>query len=148
MAGQRVNGHKVSRMTVHIVWSTKYRYPVLIGDVQKRSRAVLIEVCDAEGVQILKGVVSKDHVHMHLEYRPSQDVSTLVKKLKGRSSRKLQLEFPELKKKYWVVTFGRLALVVRVLETSRTKWLTNIWSITGNLGMTRIPSYWSKPECY
>lgn len=101
MAGQRVNGHTVSRMTVHIVWSTKYRYPVLIGDVQKRCRAVLIEVCDAEGVQILKGVVSKDQVHMHLEYRPSQDVSTLVKKLKGRSSRKLQLEFPELKKKYW-----------------------------------------------
>jgi len=100
MAGQRVNGHTVSRMTVHIVWSTKYRYPVLIGDVQKRCRAVLIEVCDAEGVQILKGVVSKDHVHMHLEYRPSQDVSTLVKKLKGRGSRKLQLEFPELKKKY------------------------------------------------
>ena len=101
MAGQRVNGHTLSRMTGHIVWSTKYRYPVLIGDVQKRCRAVLIEVCDAEGVQILKGVVSKDHVHMHLEYRPSQDVSTLVTKLKGRSSRKLQLEFPELKKKYW-----------------------------------------------
>ncbi len=38
---------------------------------------------------------------MHLEYRPSQDVITLVKKLKGRSSRKLQREFPKLKKKYW-----------------------------------------------
>ncbi|VAW11625.1 hypothetical protein MNBD_BACTEROID03-492, partial [hydrothermal vent metagenome] len=54
MAEQRVNGHTVSRMTVHIVWSTKYRYTVLTGDVQKRCRAVLIEVCDAEGVQILK----------------------------------------------------------------------------------------------
>ncbi len=101
MAEQRVNGHTVSRMTVHIVWSTKYRYSVLLGDIQRRCRSVLIEVCDAEGAQILKGVVSKDHVHMHLEYRPSQDVSSLVKKLKGRSSRKLQQEFPELKKKYW-----------------------------------------------
>ena len=38
---------------------------------------------------------------MHLEYRPSQSVSQLVRRLKGRSSRKLQQEFPELGKKYW-----------------------------------------------
>ena len=101
MTDQRVNGHTVSRLTVHIVWSTKYRYPVLIGDVQKKCRKLLIQVCDAEGVNILKGVVSKDHVHMHIEYRPSQDISSLVKKLKGRSSRRLQQEFPKLNKRYW-----------------------------------------------
>jgi putative transposase len=72
----------------------------LVGDIQKRCRAILIQVCDAEGVNILKGVVSKDHIHMHIEYRPSQSVSNLVKKLKGRSSRKLQQEFPALHKKY------------------------------------------------
>lgn len=38
---------------------------------------------------------------MHIEYRPSQDISSIVKKLKGRSSRKLQLEFTELKNRYW-----------------------------------------------
>jgi putative transposase len=72
---QRTNGHTVSRLTVHIVWSTKYRYAVLEGDIKQRCRAVLIQVCEAEGVQILKGVVSKDHIHMHIEYRPSQDIS-------------------------------------------------------------------------
>ena len=51
-------------------------------------------------MQILKGVISKEYVHMHLEYR-SQRLSDLVKKLKGRSSRKLQQEFPELQKRYW-----------------------------------------------
>ena len=65
------------------------------------SRSILIQVCDADGVPISKGVVSKDHVHMHLEYRPSQDISSLVKKLKGRSSRELQEKFPALQKKYW-----------------------------------------------
>ena len=44
---QRSNAHTVSRLTVRTVWSTKYRY------------------------KFLKGVVSKDHVHMHIEYRPS-----------------------------------------------------------------------------
>ncbi len=43
----------------------------------------------------------EDYVHMHLEYGPSQRISDLVKKLKGRSSRKLQQEFPELKQRYW-----------------------------------------------
>jgi len=60
-----------------------------------------MQICDAEDVEILKGVVSNDHVHIHVSYRPSTSVSDLVKKLKGRSSRKLQQEFPELKKRYW-----------------------------------------------
>ena len=84
-----------------LVWSTKYRHAVLGGDIKLRCRTLLIQICEAEGVQILKGVVSKDHVHMHLEYRPSQSISQLVKLLMGRSSRKLQMEFPELKKRYW-----------------------------------------------
>ncbi len=66
-----------------------------------RCRTLLIQICESEDVRILKGVVSKDHIHMHLEYRPSQSVSSLVKRLKGRSSRKLQQEFPDLKKRYW-----------------------------------------------
>ena len=73
----------------------------LYGDVQKRCRELIIQICDAEDIVILKGVVSKDHVHMHIEYRPSQDISTIVKKLKGRTSRKIQEEFPVLRKKYW-----------------------------------------------
>ena len=101
MSKQRANGHTVSRLTVHIVWSTKYRYAVLHGDIQKSCRKLLIQICDAEDIVILKGVVSKDHVHMHIEYRPSQDISTIVKKLKGRTSRKMQEEFPILRKKYW-----------------------------------------------
>lgn len=101
MAEQRANGRTVPRLAVHIVWSTKYRHSVLTGDVQKRCRSVLIEVCDAEGVIVLKGAVGKDHVHMHLEYRPSQGISGLVKKLKGRGSRKLQQGFRGSKKGYW-----------------------------------------------
>jgi putative transposase len=88
-------------MSAHVVWVTKYRYHVLKGDVQQRCRDLLVQVSNSENVVILKGVVSKDHVHMHIEYLPSLSISVLVKKLKGRTSRILQMEFPELKKKYW-----------------------------------------------
>ena len=101
MSYQRTNGHSVSRLTVHIVWSTKYRYSVLEADIKMRCRTLLMQICESEDVVILKGVVSKDHIHMHVDYRPSLSISELVKKLKGRSSTKLQQEFPELNKKYW-----------------------------------------------
>ncbi len=74
------------------MWVTKYRYPVLKGDVQGRCRSLIIQICDVEDVQILKGVVSKDHVHMHIEYPPKLSISDLVKRLKGRTSWILQQE--------------------------------------------------------
>ena len=101
MREQRRSGHTVSILMVHLVWVTKYRYPVLRGDIQKRCRKLIIQICDAEDVQILKGVVSKDHVHMHVEYPSKLSISDFVKWLKGRTSRRLQEEFPKLKKRYW-----------------------------------------------
>ena len=100
-------GHTVSRMTAHIVWVTKYRYHVLKGDIQIRCRDLIKQICDTEDVEILKGVISKDHVHMHIEYPPSKNISNLVKRLKGRTSRRIQEEFPELRKRYWVDIFGQ-----------------------------------------
>lgn len=94
-------GHTVTRFTAHLVWVTKYRYPVLIGDIQTRCRELIIQICDAEDVQILKGVVSKDHIHMHIEYPSKLSISQLVKRLKGRTSRTLQQEYPSLRKRYW-----------------------------------------------
>jgi putative transposase len=79
---------------VHLVWATRYRYHVLVGDVKPRCRELLIQICDAKDVRMLKVVVSRDHVHMHLEYPPALLVSDLVKRLKGRTSRLLQKEFP------------------------------------------------------
>jgi putative transposase len=101
MSEYRYSGHTVSRLTVHLVWVTKYRYKVLTGDIQKRCRELLIQVCDTEDVRILSGVVSKDHVHMHIEYPPSVSISNLVKRMKGRASRLLQKEYTGLNKRYW-----------------------------------------------
>ena len=97
----RYSGHTVSRLTAHTIWVTKYRYKILTGDIQQRCRTLIIQICDSEDVKILKGAVSKDHVHMLIEYRPSTKISDLVKRIKGRTSRMLQQEYPELKKRYW-----------------------------------------------
>lgn len=89
----RKGSHTSSRFTCHIVWCSKYRYKVLKGDIQVRCRELLIQICEAEDIEILRGVVSSDHIHMHIEYAPKLSVSYIVKQLKGRTSRKLQQEF-------------------------------------------------------
>ena len=83
MKNQRTSGHTASRLTVHIVWSTKYRYKVLDGDKKHRCRTILRQICETDDVQILKGVISSDHVHMHISYLPSHSISNLVKSSKG-----------------------------------------------------------------
>ena len=101
MAENRRGNHTVTRLTVHIVWGTKYRYQVLKGEIQSRCRQLIIQICDAEDIRILKGAVSKDHVHLLIEYPPSESISEIVKRLKGRTSRLLQQEYRELEKRYW-----------------------------------------------
>ena len=101
MSRNRHGSHSVSRLTAHLVWVTKYRYPVLKGEIQKRCRELIIQICDSEDVKILKGAVGKEHIHMLIEYPSSKSISDLVKHLKGRTSRMLQQEYPELKRRYW-----------------------------------------------
>ncbi len=97
----RHGSHSVYSLQAHIVWITKYRYHVLQGEVQLRCRDILRQICNALDIKILKGSISKDHVHMHLSYPPRISISDIVKRLKGRSSRMLLQEFPELHRKYW-----------------------------------------------
>ena len=122
----RHNGHTISHLTAHIVWVTKYRYPVLKGDIQSRCRDLIKQICIAEDVMILKGVVSLDHVHMHIEYPPKVSISDIMKSIKGLTSHHLQDEFPDLKKRYW----------------GRHFWATGygVWS-TGNITDEMVQKY-------
>ena len=87
MEENRKGSHSVYELHVHIVWSTKYRYGVLLGDVQLRCRDLIRQVCDSMDIRIMKGLVSKNHVHLHLSYPHDLSVSKIGKRLKGRSAR-------------------------------------------------------------
>jgi putative transposase len=101
MRSYRKSSHTVHDLKVHLIWITKYRYNVLTKEVGYRARDIIRQVCDQNDIQIISGVVSKDHVHLYISYPPKYSVSDIVKWFKGRSSRKLQEEFPQLGKRYW-----------------------------------------------
>jgi putative transposase len=103
--------HSVNEMHVHIVWSTKFRYDVLRGDVQIRCREILMQGCDNLDIRILKGVISSNHVQMLISYPPRLSVSNIVKHLKKRSAQLLMEDFTDLKKRFlerhfWEIGYG------------------------------------------
>lgn len=101
MADYRKGSHTVYDIKYHFVWITKYRYPVLRGSISMRARELLRQGCQANNLRILKGSVGKDHIHMLLSCPTTMAPGEIAQKLKGRTSKILQEEFPELKKRYW-----------------------------------------------
>ena len=93
--------HTVFHHRYHIVWITKYRYKVLEGALRERIGTIIGQVCKELGVQIVSGVLSREHVHMFVEIPPHLAVSDFVRRVKGRSSHRVQMEFPDLRKRYW-----------------------------------------------
>lgn len=71
------------------------------GEVGMRVRELIRQVCREMDVEILKGSVSKDHVHVFLSIPPKVTISRLVQRMKGFSSYKLLLEFKHLEKVFW-----------------------------------------------
>jgi putative transposase len=93
--------HTVYHHRYHLVWITKYRYRVLQGELRLRVREIIAQVAEEMDVKIINGVLSNDHIHVFVSIPPQIAVSEFVKKAKGRSSRKIQQEFPEIRKRYW-----------------------------------------------
>ena len=97
----RHGSHTKYKIEYHFVWVTKYRYKVLIGDVGVRVRDLVRQVCEYLEIEILRGVVSKDHVHLLVSVPPTLAPADIMKRIKGRTSTKLLNEYPLLKKRYW-----------------------------------------------
>ena len=101
MQNYRKTSHAVYDIKYHVVWSTKYRKKVLYGQVAERLRELIREICKGNEIDIIKGSISKDHVHLFISVPPFLSVSKLVQSLKGKTSYKLLSEFKELGRAFW-----------------------------------------------
>ena len=101
MRDYRHSSHATYEIQYHFVWITKYRYKVLYSKIGIRLRELLRQGCEVRKIVIISGNIRPDHVHMLVSAPPWISASQIMQYLKGRSSRMLQDEFPELKKRYW-----------------------------------------------
>jgi putative transposase len=110
----RSNRNLVFQCAYHVVWCTKYRRPVLREAIQERLRHVVAETIQDSGAWLVELESMPDHVHLLVEVDPQLGIHRLVKAVKGRSSRLLRQEFPELSRRlptlwtnsYFVATTG------------------------------------------
>ena len=101
MEHYRKTSHSTYDCKYHIVWITKYRKKVLQGLVGERVRDLLRQICKEHEVEILKGHVSQDHIHLFVSVSPVLSVSKLVQYMKGKSSYKLMQENKQISKLFW-----------------------------------------------
>jgi len=97
----RKGAHTVTDFKYHFIWKTKYSYGVLRGEIGTRLREIIREICSEKELDIVKGNVRPNHIHVMVGAPSHLSPSKIMQYLKGKSSYRLQREFPKLRKSYW-----------------------------------------------
>lgn len=72
----------------------------MYGQLKQEVGQILSTVCKITGIQLIKGGVCPDHVHMYISISPKMSLSTVMSKLKGKSALMIFDRHPEYRDKY------------------------------------------------
>lgn len=114
------NRHVSYSCKYHVVFCPKYRRKVLVDGVDIRLKEIIYQVATELSCEVMELEVMPDHVHILCEVDPQFGVHKFVRRVKGRSSRLLRQEFPQLKSKlptlwtnsYFVSTVGGAPMAI------------------------------------
>ena len=81
----------------HIVWVTKYRKSVFVGDIEAEVKTYLLEILKSLDMLPIAMEIMPDYIHLLVDCKPQLRLSDAIKILKGTTARWLFLEHPELK---------------------------------------------------
>lgn len=90
--------HSVSKLVVHLIFTTKYRRKLLDGTMIMQIHEALLSAAEKLEIEILEMDGEEDHVHLLIAYPPKLAVSVLVNNLKSISSRRVRILNPHLRK--------------------------------------------------
>jgi len=123
------NRHVSYSCKYHVVFCPKYRRKVLVDGVDIRLKEIIYQVATEWSCEVMELEVMPDHVHILCEVDPQFGVHKFVRRVKGRSSRLLRQEFPQLKSKlptlwtnsYFVSTVGGapMAILEQYIEAQK-----------------------------
>ncbi|WP_281613122.1 IS200/IS605 family transposase [Flammeovirga sp. SubArs3] len=119
--------HSNHHLWFHIVWTVKYRRPLFSKKYWQEHLGFIIRSTSKKN-GITKCYVNgyKDHVHILIRIFPTQNISSVVKKIKGVSSRIInqQKHFSEpfeWQEGYFVTTVSP-SNIYRVIGYIQTQW--------------------------
>lgn len=129
----RHGSHSLYDLKYHVVFCTKCRYRILTGEVAARARELIREVCASQLDRCCEWEYEPDHIHLLLSVPPSISLSKLLQYIKGKSGRKLLMEFEYLRKRYW----------------GQRLWARGYFAVTvGNVKQEDIQKYIEKQEMH
>ena len=91
----------VYSLQYHIVWVTKYRKPIFIGDIKIDMKNYLLYTLKSLDMNVIAMEIMSDHIHLLVNCKPQLRLSDVIKILKGNTARWLFLKYPEIKKQLW-----------------------------------------------
>ena len=84
--------HSVSKLVVHLVFTTKYRRKLFTGVMIEQLREAFESACVKLECELIEMDGEQDHVHLLISYPPKLSISVMVNNLKAVSSRMLRLQ--------------------------------------------------------
>ncbi len=94
--------HSIWHCQYHIIWTPKYRFKILTGEVGKEVESCIRMFSDRVGCTVVELNVVSDHVHLLVKIPPKVEVAKFVGIIKGRTAIRVFQKFPNLKNKpYW-----------------------------------------------
>ena len=93
--------HTFTDIKLIFCWMTKRCEPFLANpEIAERVKILLAQDCRSDGISILELKIGKDYVFVSLLTPARHSASQIMTKLKGRSSRQLSIEFPDVMKEF------------------------------------------------
>ena len=108
--------HVLWHCQYHLIWTPKYRFRVLKGNMGRDVYAAIMIFCEQQGCDVVELNVQTDHIHLLVQIPPKISVLKLVGILKGRTAIRLFNKHPHLRKKpFWGNHFWAKGYCVAIL---------------------------------
>jgi putative transposase len=94
--------HVLWHCQYHLVWTPKYRYRVLSGQLNKEVHNCVNIFSGQLGCEIVDLNIKADHIHLIINVPPKVSISQLMGTMKGRTAIRVFKQYPYFKQKpYW-----------------------------------------------
>lgn len=111
--GYYVNRHSCFLLQYHLVLVTKYRHPVICGQLETALRNYTEAYFKDRDLPIQAFECMPDHIHILFDAKPNLNLAEFVNAFKSASSRNIRKQFAEeLKPYYWKPYFWSLSYFI------------------------------------
>ena len=116
-----VNQHSCFLLQYHLVLVTRYRKPVITGELEDALRSYTQQYFKKQGLVILELNAMPDHIHILFEAPPQLTLAGFVNAFKSASSRCMRSVFSEqLKTYYWKPYFWSMSYFIATVSERST----------------------------